>query len=64
MAENLDYAIFPVTGDLLAMEGQAIRSAEPPLNLNKWKNPQKAMIKSLRKVCKDEAKAVWDRMGR
>ena len=64
MAENLEYAIFPATGDLLAMEGQAIRSAEPPLNLNKWKNPQKTLIESLRKVCKDEAKAVWARMGR
>lgn len=63
MEVNLDYAIHPSSGDLLALERDAIRSAEPPLNLTGWGNPQKPLIQSLRTICKDEAKSVWLQTG-
>lgn len=61
MELHLDYALFATQGDLLRIEGDAIREAMPPLNLTKWANPQKALIQSLRNKCKAEAKLVWSK---
>jgi hypothetical protein len=55
MLKNLEYAIYPCGGDIASLETQLIRESEPPLNLTKWRNPQKQKIAALRKQCRDEA---------
>lgn len=55
MLQNLEYAIYPYSGDIALLETQLIRESEPPLNLTKWRNPQKRKIVALRKQCSDEA---------
>ena len=59
MRSNLEYAIYPFDGDINQLETQLIRENEPPLNLTKWRNPQKQKIQALRNTCKEEAKLVW-----
>lgn len=54
MREHLTYACYP-NEDPRAMESELIRHYEPPLNLTKWKNPNAAYLKALRKKCKQEA---------
>ena len=56
---NLEYSSYPCDGDTAALERRLIREYEPPLNLNRWRNPQKAKIQSLRDICKVEAKLIW-----
>ena len=43
-----------------ALEKRLIAENAPPLNLNKWPNPQKPYIEQLRKACRLEAKLIWD----
>ncbi len=59
MRRSLVCAIYPFKGDSKVLEKRLIQDNEPPLNLTHWRNPQKARIQELRKVCKDEAKLVW-----
>ena len=55
MRANLDYAIYPYSGDIDDLETKLIRENKPPINLTKWPNPQKKHIQALRKACVDEA---------
>jgi hypothetical protein len=57
MRDNLWYAHMAVDENVEAAEADLIRSLEPPLNLNGWKNPQKPLIQDLRRVCVREARA-------
>jgi hypothetical protein len=59
MQSNLEYSIYPFSGDVDELERGLMVENEPPLNLNKWRNPQKQKIEALRKACKQEAKLVW-----
>jgi hypothetical protein len=38
------------------LEKQLICYKKPPLNLTKWRNPQKPKIQALRNICKEEAR--------
>ena len=35
---------------------QVITRLQPPMNLQKWRNPQKKMVEELRKICREEAR--------
>ncbi len=59
MRLNLEYSIYPFDGNVDQLETRLIRENEPPLNLTKWRNPQKQKIQALRNVCKEEAKIIW-----
>jgi hypothetical protein len=59
MQSNLEYSIYPFAGDVDELERRLIVENEPPLNLTKWRNPQKSKIRALRDACKEEAKLVW-----
>lgn len=61
MRSNLEYAIYPYDGDVDQLETRLIRENEPPLNLTKWRNPQKSKIQALREECKKLAKFIWRR---
>lgn len=41
------------------LETELILALKPALNLTKWANPQGEIIKALRKICSEEAKAAW-----
>lgn len=56
MREHLLYAHQPIAGDVDAAEREQIRRLCPPLNLDKWPNPQRAEIKRLRARCVAEAR--------
>lgn len=62
MRSNLEYAIYPYSGDIDVLEADLIRKNEPPINLTNWPNPQKGHIQALRSICAEEAKVLW--MGR
>jgi urocanate hydratase len=50
----------PLSGDkddIEKLEKQVIARLQPPMNLNKWRNPQKKMVEELRKICREEARA-------
>jgi hypothetical protein len=38
-------------------ERQVIARLQPPMNLIKWRNPQKKMVGELRRICREEARA-------
>lgn len=59
MRSNLDYSIYPFDGEVNQLETSLIRDNEPPLNLTKWRNPQKQKIQALRNTCKAEARLIW-----
>ena len=59
MQSNLEYANYAYDGDVDQLETLLISENEPPLNLTKWRNPQKRNIQALREQCKEEAKALW-----
>ena len=59
MRKNLEfsYEILEVSdAEREARETAEIENLRPPLNLNKWKNPNRKSLKSRRKICRDEAK--------
>lgn len=58
MRRNLTYAICPFNGNTKTLEKRLIKENSPPLNLTLWRNPQKAQIQALRKVCELEAKRI------
>ncbi len=59
MRSNLEYSIYPFDKDVDQLESRLIREYEPPLNLTKWRNPQKKKIQALRNACKEEAEINW-----
>jgi hypothetical protein len=56
MIEHLEYSSVVLVDDIGDVERALINCLRPPLNLDKWKNPQRAAIMRLRKVCADEAR--------
>ena len=52
MAAHLDYAFATFAGNRLSEEKRLILDRQPPLNLNKWKNPQGPSIEALRALCR------------
>jgi hypothetical protein len=55
MKTHLSYGAIPVTSDISQIESRLILDHKPPLNLKGWKNPQSALIKSLRAHCVRQA---------
>ena len=55
MWKNLEYAVFPFSGEVQQLETEIIKICRPPLNLRGWRNPQGRAIRRLRDLCKDEA---------
>ena len=55
MMKNLDYAVFPFSGDTKELEARLIKAYGPPLNLKGWQNPQAMAIRRLRGLCREEA---------
>jgi hypothetical protein len=49
------YTHVPLNVNVAAAERDLIASLEPPLNLTGWRNPQKALIRDLRRRCAAEA---------
>lgn len=58
MRRNLTNAVYPNNGNTNTLEKRLIKENAPPLNLTLWRNPQKAQIQDLRKVCELEAKRI------
>ena len=52
MMAHLDYAFVTLARDRPQLEKRLILDQRPPLNLNKWKNPQGPNIKALRALCR------------
>ncbi len=59
MTENLLAAQVEVSENIRATEAALILEMEPPLNLTKWVNPQKASVSARRKECADEVLASF-----
>ena len=51
MKANLLAAQTEISGDVRSKETALIQEWEPPLNLTKWINPQKALVSAKRKAC-------------
>jgi len=56
MIEHLEYSSVVLVDGIGDVERVLINCLRPPLNLDKWKNPQRAAIMRLRKACADEAR--------
>ncbi|QHN03566.1 hypothetical protein FTO74_09425 [Granulicella sp. WH15] len=59
MKKNLEYKFEIVENNIEQRERTLISELHPPLNLTNlggWRNEQKAFVKSLRRICRDEAK--------
>lgn len=56
MGANLQIGFSIVVNDIDETEKRLIRYCEPVLNLNLWPNPQAKEIRTLRKICADEAR--------
>lgn len=55
MLENLEFSLVPLKERIPEVEENLIKRLKPPLNLNRWPNPQAPAIKKLRKQCAEEA---------
>jgi hypothetical protein len=55
METYLECAFAVVEHRIRVHEGQLIKELSPPLNLNGWPNPSRPRLRSLRKVCREEA---------
>lgn len=55
MLDHLEYAFAVVEQDAPKVEGHLIAQKRPPLNLNKWQNPQRPFIEACRQLCQHEA---------
>ena len=58
MKAHLSYGAVPVMSDIRKTENRLILDQRPPLNLKGWKNPQAALIKSLRAHCAHQGQAI------
>lgn len=56
MNANLKIGFSVVCDDVRKVEKRLIPYCEPPLNLTDWQNPNSELIKTLRKICADEAR--------
>jgi hypothetical protein len=56
MVKHLEYSFVVIERGIQDVERTLIECLRPPLNLDKWKNGQRAAVKRLRKVCADEAR--------
>ena len=56
MRKNLEYAVFPFSGEVKQLEARLIEAHGPPLNLKGWRNPQGRVIRRLRGLCRDETR--------
>lgn len=56
MVNHLEYSFVILRDGIENVERELIKCLRPPLNLNKWENPQKTTIERLRKACADEAR--------
>ena len=56
MMKNLDYSVFPLSGDVEELEARLIEAHGPPLNLKGWQYPQAKAIRRLRGLCWEEAR--------
>ena len=61
MQSNLEYSIFTFDGGLASLESNLIVENEPPLNLTEYANPQKHYVQHLRKLCREEARLIWEK---
>lgn len=55
MQSNLMISVQPHS-DYVTIERELIRELKPTLNLTCWRNPSRRIIKTLRKVCADQAR--------
>jgi hypothetical protein len=60
MKDHLAYGFAVVANDITAIERELIAKLEPPLNLIGWRNPHRPHLRSLRDVCRDEARRAAD----
>jgi hypothetical protein len=58
MVKHLEYSFVVLEDGIEDVERALIECLRPPLNLDKWKNRQRAAIKRLRKACADEARGA------
>jgi hypothetical protein len=56
MVDHMEYSFVVLKNGIGNVELELIKCLRPPLNLNKWRNPQKTAIMRLRKACADEAR--------
>ena len=56
MTGHLEYSFVALQDGIPDVERVLIECLWPSLNLDKWKNPQRAAIKRLRQACADEAR--------
>jgi hypothetical protein len=56
MVDHLEYSSVVLDTGIGNVERELIKCLRPPLNLNKWRNPQQAAIMRMRKACADEAR--------
>ena len=61
MQSNLEYSIFAIDGDLASLESNLIVENEPTLNLTEYENSQKHYVQHLRKLCREEARLIWEK---
>ena len=52
-----EYSFVVLENGIRNVERELIECLRPPLNLNKWRNPQKTAIMRMRKACADEARS-------
>jgi hypothetical protein len=58
MEKNLEFNYVLIEDKVVSdIERSCISTHQPPLNLTLWKNKQSRFIKTLRKVCRDEARS-------
>jgi hypothetical protein len=58
MRQNLRYSHVPFQADCRDEERALIKDWRPPLNLTGWANPQRALLRTLRRSCASEAHAA------
>ena len=58
MTEHLSCSFALVENDVNGIERQLIKDLKPPLNLKGWKNPQRQRLRTLRAICREEARSV------
>jgi hypothetical protein len=59
MTKHLAYTFAVAAGkEVVRVEDRLIKTMQPPLNLNRWPNPQGKHLRALRDVCRDEARRL------
>jgi hypothetical protein len=63
MTQHLAYGFVVLERRIKEVEQQLIACLHPTINLTHWFNPERALLKKLRKVCRDEAKRAANHEG-